>query len=118
MDADLSVPGAVATPEQIGPDPNLPEPFVLESGAVIEPGYPVPYRLYVGCGVDWLGELNGFNWRTTEAMPAEWKALVAETETIDVSLLLMTEPEPVIEATADGMTVTYRLTSDEIPDCD
>ena len=47
-----------APPGAIGPDPALPEPWFVESGDVIEPGFAVPYRLYVHCGIGWLGELK------------------------------------------------------------
>ena len=118
VDADLSQPGAVATAGQIGSDPNLPQPFVVKTGDIIEPGFPVPYDLNVHCGIEWLGELNRFNWRTTDAMPTEWEALVGETETIRVELLLRTEPVPVIEATAGDVTITYSPTNDPDPGCD
>jgi len=118
VDADLSQPGAVATAGQIGLDPNLPQPFVVKPGDIIEPGIPVPYDLNVHCGIEWLGELNGFNWRTIEAMPAEWEALIGETETISVELVLRTGPPPVVEVTADDVTVTYTPTNDPDPGCD
>lgn len=117
VDADLSQPGAVAMPGQIGPDPSLPEPYVVESGAFIEPGYPVPYNLYTHCGIEWLGEFNGYAFRTTEPLPPEWQTVVTD-ETIEVSLLLLTDPEPAIEASAASVTVTYRPTLDPLPGCD
>ena len=115
VNADLSQPGAVATPAQIGSDPNLPEPSIL---TFLEPGFPMPYNLYVHCGIDWLGRFNGFNWHTIDPLPVDWEPLISETETIQVSVLLLTEPEPVIEATAGDVTVTYTPTNDSIPGCD
>lgn len=46
------------------PDPALPERFVVESGSIIEPGFELPYRLHVHCGIEWLGQLNDLYWRT------------------------------------------------------
>jgi len=36
-------------------------------------------------------------------------------EPVDLSIILQTDPEPTIEATASGHTVTYRPTADEPP---
>lgn len=38
--------------------------------------------------------------------------------TIDVSIILRTDPEPVIEATTGGRTITYRPTAADPPGCD
>ncbi len=116
--ADLSIPGAVASSAQIGPDPNLPEEFVVESGDFIEPDFSIPYRLWVHCGIEWLGELNGFQWRTTEPMPNDWRAVVTPSETIELTLRLTIGAEPVIEATAANASVTYRPSQEAAPICE
>lgn len=118
VDVDLSLPGSVANPDQTGPDPNLPEPHVIESGGFIEPGFPQPYRLYVHCGIQWLGELNGVNWHTTEDMPAEWGSLVSGAETIDLTVTLHAAPQAMVEAEANGFTIKYSPTNEPIPGCD
>ncbi len=118
VEVDLSRPGAIASSDQVGPDPNLPEPDRVDAGEIIEPGFPVPFELYVHCGIEWLGELNGYIWRTDEPMPATWRALVGENEIVTVELVLLVEPDPMIEASAGGTTVTYRPTTDPMPGCD
>jgi hypothetical protein len=115
---DLSQPGSIAAPDEVGTGPGLPPPQVFESGSIIEPGFAVDYRLYVHCGVEWLGELNGVIWRTGEAMPSEWVALVGDEETVVVSVLLGSGPEPSVAATAGGVTVVYLPDSGPQPGCD
>lgn len=124
VDVDLSRPGSVAGPGDVHGDPSLPEPYVLESGSVIEPGYPAPYRMFVHCGIEWLGILNDVAWRADpnegnlKGVPPPWEAIVDADLTLELSVVLETDPEPVIEATANGHTVTYRPTTEEPPGCD
>jgi hypothetical protein len=118
VNADLSQPGSIAAPDELGTGPGLPQQQVFESGSNIEPGFAVDYRLYVHCGVQWLGELNGVIWRTAEAMPSEWVALVGDEETVVVSVLLGSGPEPSVAATAGGVTVVYLPDSGPQPGCD
>ncbi|MGI8999265.1 MAG: hypothetical protein ACR2GO_06115 [Candidatus Limnocylindria bacterium] len=123
VDVDLSQPGAVAGLGDVGGDPLLPEPEINESGAIVEPGFPAPYRLSVHCGIEWLGHVNEIAWRTDvpadplDFVPPEWEPSVRG-ESIDLSILLQTDPEPVIEATANGHTIVYRATAEELPGCD
>jgi hypothetical protein len=123
VDVDLSQPGAVAGPGDVHGDPSLPEPFINESGAIVEPGFPAPYRLHVHCGIEWLGHVNNIAWRTDvpadvlDFVPPEWEPAVRD-ESIDLSILLQTDPEPMIEATANGHTVVYRATAEDLPGCD
>jgi hypothetical protein len=124
VDVDLSQPGAVAGPGDVHGDPSLPEPFVNESGAIVEPGFAAPYRLSVHCGIEWLGYVNDIAWRTDvpadalDFVPPEWQPAVNDGESIDLSILLHTDPEPMIEATANGHTVMYRPTAEDVPGCD
>lgn len=123
VDVDLSRPGAVAGPGDVHGDPSLPEPYITESGAIAEPGFPIPYRLTVHCGIEWLGVVNAIAWRTDVAaaapdfVPPEWEPAV-RADSIDLSILLQVDPEPLIEATANGHTVVYRPTAEELPGCD
>lgn len=124
VDVDLSVPGATANPGQVGPDPNLPEPFVLESGAIIEPGYPAAYRFTAHCGIAWLGKVNDVWWRTevpsgsSDYTPPEWQPAVDVGGNIQVTITLYEGPEPTLTATANGHTVVYLPTVMEPPGCD
>ncbi len=125
--ADLSAPGAVATTDQIGPDPTLIEasrqPQPAESGGFVEPGIPSPYRMYVYCGISVLGELNGVWWMTGTdgvAVPPAWADLVdPNAHTLVVDVLVTPGPDPTVTATANGRTVTYEpVAAGAVPSCD
>jgi hypothetical protein len=124
VDVDLSVPGSAAGPGDVHGDPSLPGPWFTQSGDIVEDGFPVPYRFSVHCGIEWLGRLNELEWRTdvppgsVDHVPPEWRALVGADEVLEVEILLLTDPEPVIQATAGDITVTYRPTSEEPPGCE
>ncbi|MBA3779313.1 MAG: hypothetical protein H0X16_08460 [Chloroflexi bacterium] len=124
VDVDLTRPGAVAKPREVHPDPALPKPFVLESGTFIEPGFEYPYGLFVHCGIEWLGEFNDVAWRTDvpdgslDFIPPKWRAEVDQDQTVKLSIVLRTDPEPTIEARANGHLVIYRPTMQEPPGCD
>jgi hypothetical protein len=119
VEADLSVPGAVARPDQVHGDPSLPLPNILGSGAIIETGYPATYGFSTHCGIAWLGEINSVRWRTDAAdIPAAWTSAVDDAGFLVVEVLLETDPEPMLTATANGHSVTYVPTLDEQPDCD
>ncbi len=120
VDADLSVPGSTVEPDQITQGVFEPRDRYLQSGDYIEPGFPPadPYRLFVHCGIEWLGELNDVMWFTDEPMPPEWQALVTDSETLDVSVMMSEGPAPTLRATAGGVTVVYRPTSESPPGCD
>jgi hypothetical protein len=122
VEVDLSKPGAVAEPGDVHRDREHREENVLQSGGVMEPGYPQPYRLDASCGIEWLGEVNAIDWRADLAggspgVPEAWQALVEDDGSIEVSLLLTVEPEPRIEASANGHTVGYRPSTTAPPDC-
>jgi hypothetical protein len=127
VNTDLSSPGAVATAEEIGPDPALIEasqqPEIFDSGEYLWSDPPWRYRLSVRCGIGVLGQLNGIWWMTgadTVAVPSEWTDLVDVTsESIIVEVNLNDEPDPTMTATANGHTVTYEpVRSDAVPACD
>lgn len=119
---DLSRPGSVAGPGDIGGDPDLPDPQYVESGDIIETGFPQPYEFYVHCGIEWLGEFNNYTWRTDEAMPPEWlekgEELFDAGETIVVNITLFEGSPPRVEVEANGAVVTYEISDEEIPGCD
>lgn len=124
VDVDLSRPGAVAGRGDVHGDPSLPEPFVLEYGSFMEPGIEYPYRLFVHCGIEWLGRFNDVAWRADvpddvlDLVPPDWHTAVDADQTIELTIVLRTDPKPVIEATANGHTVIYRPTTEEPPGCD
>ena len=127
VDADLRAPGSVAEPDQIHGDPNLlgPQgPEAVQSGDTIETGFPATYRMSVHCGVEWLGELNGVQWRTLvpagvgDFLPAEWKQVVAMDESIVLEVLMTEGPNPTLTATANDHAVVYRPADEPHPGCD
>jgi hypothetical protein len=126
VDADLSAPGAIATDEQIGPDRTLIEvsqqPQPVETGGIIEPGFPSPYRVDARCGIAVLGQLNGIWWiNGTDSVPVppEWANLIdPNTQTIVVEVLATPGPDPTLTATANGHSVTYDpVAPDTVPAC-
>jgi hypothetical protein len=94
----------------------------VESGDVIEAGFPAEYRMSVHCGTEWLGQLNGIAWRAevppgvTDYVPEAWKPVVTE-ETIVLSVLLEAGSPPTVTATANGHAVVYRPSREEPPAC-
>jgi hypothetical protein len=116
VDADLSQPGAVAGPDQVHPDPSPLTPFAVTTGDIIEPGYPTLYEMNVRCGIEWLGELNFYRWRTDETMPPAWEDLVEDGK-LRVDVVLIIEDDPVVQASAGGATLTYRPTNELVPEC-
>lgn len=113
---DLSTPGAVASAEQVGPDPELLSESGQQppatSGDIIEPGYPWRYVIGTHCGVGVLGQLNGLWWMTDEGadvldyVPDAWMPLV-EAEELVVDVLMTEGPAPTLTATAAGYSVIY-----------
>jgi len=123
VDADLSTPGAVALPTQIGGDPGLPVRQVEEPGTIVETGFPFAYRQSVHCGVEWLGPINGVSWRTDvpdgaiDWLPEEWEPLVID-EQLELTVVLRLEPETHLRASANGHSVVYQPVADGAPGCD
>jgi hypothetical protein len=143
VEADLSKPGAVAEPGEVHADRTHRRENVLQSGAVVEPGFAQPYRFDVGCGIDWLGVVNDIQWRLdprdhehagggkgespvstgsiespgNAELPPAWGPLVSADGTLEVSLLLLTDPEPRVEVTAEGVTLGYIPSLEAPPAC-
>jgi len=126
VNTDLSSPGAVATAEQVGPDPALiqasQQPEIFDSGEYLWSDPPWPYRLSVRCGIGVLGQLNGIWWMTgadTVAVPSEWAGVVdATSESIIVELNLNDGPDPTMTATANDHTISYEpVRADAVPAC-
>lgn len=124
VDVDLSGPGATADPGQVRPATAEPGPIPLESGAVVEPGFPFLYRMSVRCGIEWLGVINGVAWRTddpegsTGRVPTAWRVVPGPNETIDLTAVLQTDPEPRITVTVNDLAVIYAPTAEVPPGCD
>jgi hypothetical protein len=86
---------------------------------MIEPDVEVPFRLDVRCGIEWLGPLSDYWWRTPvpaggdRFVPVEWEPLVEDGKII-VSVRMEGGPEPTVTATAAGHSIVYRV-SREVP---
>ena len=123
VDADLSRPGSIAGPGEVHGSPSLPEPLYVGPGDIIEVGFPWQYRQSTHCGLEWLGPLNEAAWRTevpggaADWIPRQWVRVVVD-QTIELRIVLETEPEPVIRAAANGHEVLYRPTMEAPPGCD
>ena len=120
-------PGAVASADQIGPDPALIEssrqPQPVDSGGFVEPEIPSPYRMYVYCGIAVLVELNGVWWMTGRdgvPVPSAWTDLVdPNAHTVVVDVLVTAGPDPTVTATANGHSVVYEpVAAEAVPSCD
>jgi hypothetical protein len=122
VDADLSAPGSTVTPDQLHSAPPVVEEIRVEPGGFLEPGYENRFRFDVRCGTEWLGELNNIWWRADDAPPGQavpdpWRKLVDGKRSVDVALMLTLEPEPVLDASAGGHTITYRPSAQAAPTC-
>lgn len=122
VEADVTVPGPVAAPDQIHGDPTLPGSDIPGSGTFIEPDVPAAYRMDLRCGIEWLGEVNDVTWRVADpadasaGVPEAWRA-VADGESVVVELLLRTGSEPSITASANGTAVRLRCDDEPLPGC-
>lgn len=124
VDADLTQPGSTARPDQVGGDPNLPEPDYVGPGGIIEAGYEWEFEQPTQCGLEWLGPLNAVAWRTDAAasrpgwIPGEWASEITAEGTIVLEVLIETGNPPTLTATANGHTVVYQASAEEMPACD
>ena len=100
-----------------------PGPPHVDYGGVIEPGYLWTYDLPTHCGIEWLGEINGIQWRMErppggQYLPEEWRPAIDDWEYVTVELLLTPGDPPLLEATALGHTVRYVPATEDPPGCD
>jgi hypothetical protein len=130
VEADLRIPGLVAAPDEIHGAPPPDTRYVLRSGMVTEPGFPFPYLMDTRCGVEWLGELNDVWWRTETPpgqpayVPREWQEAIDASGTLELEIILrldddplLPDGDPTIEATLNGLTLTYRPSPTTPDDC-
>lgn len=124
VDADLSKPGATLTDDQVlSPTPTpFVDPYRVEPGDYLEEGRSVKYRLATACGIEWLGQFDGYAWRTEAKndapfVPSEWQAVADPDGTVDLWITLSVEPRAHIDATAANVTVTYVPTVEPLPAC-
>lgn len=110
VDADLRGNGSTAAPGQVSDDPETPEPE--GSGVIIETGFPWDYTVDLACGFVAIGEINSVHWVTEEQVPTAWLDSSAGAESVVVEVLLHEGPEPYLDVTFAGETVTYEATNE------
>jgi len=116
VDADLSKPGAVPDPAAARHEKDPSKPRKPETHTW--PGQSRPYLVDTRCGIEWLGEVNDYAWRTDEPMPDEWEESVDADGLLMVTMTLRVDPEPLIEVELNNRTVVYKLADAEIPECE
>ncbi len=113
VETDLSVPGAVASGDEVGKPRSKP----ARSGIIVETIGKWAYAFDASCGIGHLGVINDTHWVTDEEMPDAWAQAVADNGDLVVAVRLRTKPGPHIKATANGHTVVYQPTVGEPPEC-
>ena len=119
VDIDLTAPGTIATKGQIhaAAAPRGQPPG--RSGTTVETMGTTPYLMDVSCGIGYLGEVNDIDWITDQsAVPKAWQPLVDARDEVLVDIALRTQPEPYIDATANGLTIRYLPTTEAPPPCE
>jgi hypothetical protein len=118
--ADLSAPGSIAMPDEIGADANLLDPdggYRVEPDGILEPGFPAALRVDPACDLTVIGPFNGVAFAADEPVvptPDEWVAAAGDGG-LDLDLLLEAEPAR-MTVSAGGRAVSYSPTTDE-PTC-
>jgi hypothetical protein len=119
---DLSKPGSVLRRRDVqrgtvAREPSA-EPDAIRSGATVEVDEPSLYLFDPACGIEWLGPLNDAWWQTdvpsgtVAYVPAEWLEVLDGSGRLTLRLVLRSEPAALIEAEANGLTVTYTPSAD------
>ena len=126
VDADLRRPRSVAALGQVHGDPSLLQPgtTVVESGAIVETGYPFDYLVPTRCGVEWLGVLNEVAWRASSSeagpgwIPRAWQPAILPGDMLVVSGLMEPGPKPSLTATSNGHAEVYLPSSAKPQPCE
>jgi hypothetical protein len=137
---DLREPGSTLGPDAVTRVKPSADSRMRRSGDIIEAGYPTGFLADARCGLAWLGQVNDIWWRTEAPagedgwVPEAWRAAVRDDGMLPMELLLLAvggdgvdldaidaadlADRPRLEATANGVTVIYRATSDAPPICE
>ncbi|HEX6221368.1 MAG TPA: hypothetical protein VF115_09755 [Acidimicrobiia bacterium] len=114
--ADLREPGTTAGADEVGFDPNLPEPRPERSGTIIEPGYPWEYEIDLTCGWEWLGEINSYQWVASSPIPQAWLDATDGQDSVVVQVTLNEgDPDPFVEVAFADQSVIYTI--GDLPAC-
>lgn len=109
VNTDLSGPGSTPAPGD-GKSVSVTPPLrVTTYPLIVEPGYPWSLVLQLSCGIERLGEVNGYSWRTnTSIIPGAWVDR-AEEGLVDLDLLLEEGSPPVLTLSGHGASLEYRI---------
>jgi hypothetical protein len=114
VDTDLTAPGAVAGPDDVGQPP----PQHPRSGTIQEPFGRFRYAMDASCGIGYLGVINDVDWvAATGDIPAAWADAVQPDGDLVVSVRLRTKPKPHATASLNGSSVRYEPAAKAPPAC-
>jgi hypothetical protein len=124
VDVDLSAPGAIASDDEIGPDPDLVASSEdgtprIEPGGTMEVGYPARMVLDAACDLTVVGPINGVHFAADEPvtpLPPEWQDAVTDDGTLEVEVLLEAAPARLTLNSA-GRSVAYSPTDASTRPC-
>ncbi len=109
MTADLRQPGSVPTEDEIADITRTLPRTATRTPLLIETGYPWTITIDLGCGIKYLGVINGVGWYNDNAtdIPAEWEDAAVDS-LLDVELLIEDGPEPSLTASAAGQDMLFK----------
>ena len=107
--ADLRQPGSVPTEDEIADITRTLPRTATRTPLLIETGYPWTITIDLGCGIKYLGVINGVGWYNDNAtdIPAEWEDAAVDS-LLDVELLIEDGPEPSLTASAAGQDMLFK----------
>jgi hypothetical protein len=84
---------------------------------IVETNFRGEFTLELSCGVESLGEVNGYFWRTdTDVVPPEWAA-AAHDGLVELDLLLEEGSPPLLTLSGHGASLEYRIDEGPPPEC-
>jgi len=116
VDADLSTPGSVPGPSDVT-EVSVTLRRATTYPHIVETSFPGEFTLELSCGVEWLGEVNGYFWRTdTDVLPPEW-VQAAHDGLVELDLLLEEGSPPLLTLSGYGASLEYRIDEGPAPGC-
>jgi hypothetical protein len=117
VDADLSKAGTVPGPGEVTEVSVPPRRTATSFPLIVGTGYPWEFTLELACGVERLGKVNFYYWRTkTTVVPDGWIEAAAE-GLVDLDLLLEEGSPPKLTLSGHGASFEYRIDHDPPAPC-